>query len=116
MNNGPAQATAEANNLTAVAEAREVYTALMEEVCGGGRPYLQAALLEAEHARVRDKALHAFHAKRKMGGDEFSQAYCDQLVHVRSLPRSISNIRSLFKTYVLYQLNITANGQDCHGV
>ncbi|XP_053613565.1 atlastin isoform X1 [Plodia interpunctella] len=72
-------ATAEANNLTAVAEAKEVYTSLMEEVCGGAKPYLQARLLDAEHARVRDKALHAFHAKRKMGGQEFSQAYCEQL-------------------------------------
>ncbi|XP_059048481.1 atlastin isoform X2 [Achroia grisella] len=72
-------ATAEANNLTAVAEAKEVYMTLMDEVCGGAKPYLQGQLLEAEHTRVRDKALHAFHAKRKMGGDEFSQAYCDQL-------------------------------------
>ncbi|XP_072929621.1 atlastin-like isoform X2 [Epargyreus clarus] len=72
-------ATAEANNLTAVAEAREVYTTLMEEVCGGARPYLQPQLLDAEHRRARDKALHAFRSKRKMGGDEFSQAYCDQL-------------------------------------
>ncbi|XP_045530273.1 atlastin isoform X2 [Pieris brassicae] len=72
-------ATAEANNLTAVAEAREVYTTLMEEICGGAKPYLQGQLLEAEHKRIRDKALHAFRAKRKMGGDEFSQAYCQQL-------------------------------------
>ncbi|XP_047994039.1 atlastin [Leguminivora glycinivorella] len=73
-------ATAEANNLTAVAEAKEVYTTLMEEVCGGAKPYLQTQLLEAEHGRVRDKALHAFHSQRKMGGDEFSQSYCEQLV------------------------------------
>ncbi|XP_034833981.1 atlastin isoform X3 [Maniola hyperantus] len=73
-------ATAEANNLTAVAEAREVYTTLMEEICGGARPFLQAQLLEAEHARIRDKALHAFRAKRKMGGDDFSRAYCEQLI------------------------------------
>ncbi|XP_041970019.1 atlastin isoform X2 [Aricia agestis] len=73
-------ATAEANNLTAVAAARDAYTTLMEEVCGGARPYLQPALLDAEHARARDKALHAFHSKRKMGGDDFSKSYCDQLV------------------------------------
>ncbi|XP_045502422.1 atlastin isoform X1 [Colias croceus] len=74
-------ATAEANNLTAVAEAREIYTTLMEEICGGAKPYLQTQLLEAEHRRIRDKALHAFRSKRKMGGDEFSQAYCQQLTH-----------------------------------
>ncbi|XP_026332846.1 atlastin [Hyposmocoma kahamanoa] len=72
-------ATAEANNLTAVAEAKEVYTTLMEEVCGGAKPYLQTQLLDAEHCRIRDKALHAFHSKRKMGGEEFSQSYCEQL-------------------------------------
>lgn len=170
------QATAEANNLTAVAEAKEVYTTLMEEVCGGAKPYLQTQLLEAEHCRIRfvafwsygtffffqhlfspftvsflysslsaairnnywrnicsiyvnfrmfrshhfflrlvtvtetqffvwttkfayqkfksiqnssnklsnfrDKALHAFHSKRKMGGEEFSQSYCEQLTQV----------------------------------
>ena len=54
----------------------------MEEVCGGARPYLQTTLLEAEHARVKDKALLAFRAKRKMGGDDFSKAYCDQLLLV----------------------------------
>lgn len=54
----------------------------MEEICGGPKPYLQTALLEAEHGRVRDKALHAFHSKRKMGGEEFSQSYCEQLIHV----------------------------------
>ncbi|XP_026743061.1 atlastin-like isoform X2 [Trichoplusia ni] len=73
-------ATAEANNLTAVAESKELYTKLMEEVCGGAKPYLQTQLLEAEHARIKDKSLHAFHAKRKMGGDEFSQAYYTQLL------------------------------------
>ncbi|XP_050664575.1 atlastin isoform X2 [Leptidea sinapis] len=72
-------ATAEANNLTAVAEARELYTNLMEEICGGAKPYLQGQLLETEHKRIKDKALLAFRSKRKMGGDEFSQAYCEQL-------------------------------------
>lgn len=76
------QATAEANNLTAVAEAKELYTKLMEEVCGGAKPYLQTQLLEAEHSRIKDKALHSFHSKRKMGGDEFSQSYFNQLIQV----------------------------------
>ncbi|GBP49825.1 Atlastin [Eumeta japonica] len=72
-------ATAEANNLAAVAEARELYVTLMEEVCGGAKPYLQPTLLEAEHARLRDKALHAFSARRKMGGEEFSREYAERL-------------------------------------
>lgn len=68
-----------------MAEAKEVYTTLMEEICGGAKPYLQTQLLEGEHARSRDKALHAFHSKRKMGGDEFSQSYCEQLTQVYAL-------------------------------
>ncbi|XP_049878161.1 atlastin-like [Pectinophora gossypiella] len=74
------EATAEANNLSAVAEAREVYDVLMEEVCGGAKPYLQPRRLEEEHQRARNKALHAFHSKRKMGGEEVAAGYRDQLV------------------------------------
>lgn len=51
------QATAEANNLAAVADAKSTYTQLMEEVCGGQKPYLSEGHLEAEHLRVRDKAI-----------------------------------------------------------
>lgn len=65
-----------------MAEAKELYTKLMEEICGGAKPYLQTQLLESEHGRVRDKALHSFHSKRKMGGDEFSLSYYNQLVQV----------------------------------
>ncbi|XP_037025907.1 atlastin isoform X4 [Bradysia coprophila] len=72
-------ATAEANNLTAVAAAKELYTQLMEDVCGGTKPYLNTGHLEAEHLRIKDKSLHQFQAKRKMGGEEFSQKYLEQL-------------------------------------
>lgn len=51
------QATAEANNLAAVAGAKEVYANLMEDVCGGAKPYLGAGHLEAEHLRIKDKAI-----------------------------------------------------------
>jgi atlastin len=73
------QATAEANNLAAVAAARETYTALMEEVCGGAKPYLSTAHLEAEHKRIKDKSLNQFVNKRKMGGDIFSESYKEML-------------------------------------
>lgn len=52
------QATAEANNLAAVASAKSVYTQLMEEICGGQKPYLSEGHLEAEHLRIRDKAIY----------------------------------------------------------
>lgn len=51
----------------------------MEEVCGGNRPYLNTAHLDAEHLRVKEKAIHQFSAKRKMGGEEFSEKYREQL-------------------------------------
>ncbi|CAH1163951.1 unnamed protein product [Phaedon cochleariae] len=72
-------ATAEANNLAAVADAKEVYVSMMEEVCGGAKPYLNTETIETEHRRVRDKAIQQFSSKKKMGGDEFSQTYKEQL-------------------------------------
>ncbi|XP_058467288.1 atlastin [Malaya genurostris] len=72
-------ATAEANNLTAVAAAKEVYSQLMEDVCGGSKPYLSSAHLDSEHNRIKEKALHQFSSKRKMGGEEFSEKYREKL-------------------------------------
>ncbi|KAG8228439.1 hypothetical protein J437_LFUL003916 [Ladona fulva] len=74
------EATAEANNLSAVATAKETYTVLMEVVCGGTKPFLSSAHLEAEHLRIKDKALEAFNSKKKMGGVEFSEKYRHQLI------------------------------------
>ncbi|XP_055700129.1 atlastin isoform X2 [Phlebotomus papatasi] len=72
-------ATAEANNLTAVAEAKDLYVNLMEDVCGGTKPFLSNGHLDAEHQRIKEKALHQFSAKRKMGGEEFSEKYREKL-------------------------------------
>lgn len=55
----------------------------MDDVCGGTRPYLNTNTMESEHKRVKDKALHQFQSKRKMGGDEFSEKYREQLEKVR---------------------------------
>lgn len=75
-------ATAEANNLSAVADAKDLYSQMMECVCGGTKPFLATAHLESEHQRCVDKALHQFANKRKMGGDEFSQTYMEKLMKV----------------------------------
>lgn len=56
----------------------------MEDVCGGNKPYLNTAAIEAEHKRVKDKALNQFHSKRKMGGEEFSEKYKEQLEKVKT--------------------------------
>lgn len=76
------QATAEANNLSAVAAAKETYHQLMEAVCGGAKPYLSTAHLETEHLRIKDKAMELFTKKPKMGGEEFSKQYRDKLDEV----------------------------------
>ncbi|XP_014249399.1 atlastin-like [Cimex lectularius] len=68
-------ATAEANNLSAVASAKETYHTLMEGVCGGAKPYVSSNHLEAEHQRIKTMALDQFKSKRKMGGEEFSENY-----------------------------------------
>lgn len=68
-------ATAEANNLSAVTEAREFYMKLMEDICGSKKPYLSTARLENEHMRCAEKATTLFKNKRKMGGDAFSKTY-----------------------------------------
>ncbi|VVC43134.1 Guanylate-binding protein, N-terminal,P-loop containing nucleoside triphosphate hydrolase,Guanylate- [Cinara cedri] len=68
-------ATAEANNLSAVASAREVYHQMMEAACGGNKPYMNTNSLDEEHFKSKDKAMEQFIIKRKMGGDEFSESY-----------------------------------------
>ncbi|XP_038073230.1 atlastin-2-like [Patiria miniata] len=73
------QATAEANNLAAVASAKDKYVKDIEEVCGGEKPYLSPEELERHHERIKTSALALFNETRKMGGEEFSQPYCDRL-------------------------------------
>ncbi|XP_076234189.1 atlastin GTPase isoform X2 [Calliopsis andreniformis] len=73
-------ATAEANNLSAVAEAKDIYMRSMENICGGGQPFLATASLEKEHTASVDKALQFFQNKRKMGGQEFSEMYREKLI------------------------------------
>jgi len=65
-----------------VADAKDVYVQLMEDVCGGTKPYLKTEAIENEHKRVKDKAIEQFEKKKKMGGDEFSALYKEQLEKV----------------------------------
>ncbi|XP_012583029.1 PREDICTED: atlastin-2 isoform X3 [Condylura cristata] len=73
------QATAEANNLAAVAGARDVYCKSMEQVCGGDKPYIAPSDLERKHLDLKEVALKQFRSVKKMGGDEFCHRYQDQL-------------------------------------
>uniref|UniRef100_A0A3Q2EEW3 Atlastin GTPase 2 n=1 Tax=Cyprinodon variegatus TaxID=28743 RepID=A0A3Q2EEW3_CYPVA len=73
------QATAEANNLTAVAGAKELYSRNMEQVCGGDQPYMAPADLEHYHAAFAEDSVKYFRSIKKMGGEEFCQRYQTQL-------------------------------------
>ncbi|XP_066863876.1 atlastin-2 isoform X8 [Kogia breviceps] len=73
------QATAEANNLAAVAGAREIYCKSMEQVCGGDKPYIAPSDLERRHLDLKEVAIKQFRSVKKMGGDEFCRRYQDQL-------------------------------------
>ncbi|KAM8737951.1 atlastin-2 isoform 1-T1 [Acanthopagrus schlegelii] len=73
------QATAEANNLTAVAGAKDLYSKNMEQVCGGDKPYIAPADLERCHGEFREHSVRFFRSVKKMGGDEFCQRYQNQL-------------------------------------
>uniref|UniRef100_A0A3P8USQ3 Atlastin GTPase 2 n=1 Tax=Cynoglossus semilaevis TaxID=244447 RepID=A0A3P8USQ3_CYNSE len=73
------QATAEANNLTAVAGAKNMYSNSMEQICGGNKPYMAPADLERCHEEFREHSVRYFRSVKKMGGEEFCQRYQNQL-------------------------------------
>ncbi|XP_068444788.1 atlastin-2-like isoform X2 [Clinocottus analis] len=73
------QATAEANNLAAVAGAKDLYNKSMEQVCGGDKPYINPAELERRHAEQRQASVRHFRSVKKMGGEDFCRRYQEQL-------------------------------------
>ena len=73
------QATAEANNLSALAKAREIYIESMDEVCGGTRSFISPKVLQDKHHKFVQLSLESFDSTRKMGGEEFSSQYRKKL-------------------------------------
>uniref|UniRef100_A0A671LSR0 Atlastin-3-like n=1 Tax=Sinocyclocheilus anshuiensis TaxID=1608454 RepID=A0A671LSR0_9TELE len=73
------EATAEANNLAAVASAKDQYYKNMEKVCGGDLPYVAPDSLEEKHHFFLQEALHLFSSTKKMGGRDFCYRYQEQL-------------------------------------
>lgn len=73
------EATAEANNLTAVAIIKDVYVVEMEKICGGSKPFINPTHLEAKHAEVMADCMGQFDQIPKMGGLEFSTGYRQKL-------------------------------------
>lgn len=75
------EVTIEANNLVSLASAKELYNASMESLCGGEKPYINDQVLDMEHSRVVETALAEFDSRKKLGGEEFSLKYREQLVN-----------------------------------
>lgn len=96
------KATAEANNLAAVAAAKDHYYKNMEKVglfallenpfcifmtfsvfsckvCGGDLPFVAPESLEEKHHFNFKEALHTFSSTKKMGGQDFCARYQAQL-------------------------------------
>uniref|UniRef100_A0A8B9RMJ6 Atlastin 3 n=1 Tax=Astyanax mexicanus TaxID=7994 RepID=A0A8B9RMJ6_ASTMX len=72
-------ATAEANNLAAVASSKDQYYKNMEKVCGGELPYVAPDSLEEKHNFYLRESLHHFTSIKKMGGQDFCNRYQAQL-------------------------------------
>ncbi|KAF7488336.1 hypothetical protein SSS_03441 [Sarcoptes scabiei] len=73
------EATAEANNLTAVALIKEMYDTKMEMICGGTQPYINPNTLESNHKDLMQFCLNEFDSIPKMGGSEYSVSYRENL-------------------------------------
>ncbi|XP_015926746.1 atlastin-2 [Parasteatoda tepidariorum] len=73
-------ATAEANNLSAAANSKEYYSAEMEKICGGDRPFVSHQILERKHFEIRQIALQKFSETKKMGNEELEHSFKEKLV------------------------------------
>ncbi|KAJ8387456.1 hypothetical protein AAFF_G00156940 [Aldrovandia affinis] len=98
-------ATAEANNLAAVAASKDQYYKNMEKACGGDLPYVSPDSLEEKHQFFFSESLRLFTSTKKMGGQDFCDRYHSQLEEeLIELWRSFSkhneskNIFSAFRT------------------
>lgn len=115
------EATAQANNLTAMTQAMDMYTRGMRELCYGNKPYPGIEVLMDHHLRLRESAKELFNATRKMGGTEFSRKYLDRLtqeidgkfeeffVHDKNRNKSAA-----FRTpFTLFKLMVTSFFMSC---
>ncbi|KAI1715571.1 atlastin-1 [Ditylenchus destructor] len=95
-------ATAEANNLAAVASAKAYYAKEMEEICGGDAPFMGTAELEAQHLRIRGESIRHFRTAKKMGGTELSLQFLERLDNDINDSfenyKKVNNSKNLFKS------------------
>lgn len=74
------QATVEVTNLLVVAEMKDLYSHLMDNLCDMTKPILTTAQLEMEHDRCKQSVVFQFEEKVKIGGTESSQIYKSNLI------------------------------------
>ncbi|RWS06696.1 atlastin-1-like protein [Dinothrombium tinctorium] len=84
------EATAEANNLAALVEAKHYYFKKMEALCGINKPFIYPSVLEKKQAEILKEARTLFAKTKKLGGEEFSTIY------FRKLDQEIEEIREYF--------------------
>jgi atlastin len=72
-------ATAEANNLSALSEAKDIYVKRMQVFCGGKAPYRELQDIKINHKNASYDAMAFFNNKKKMGSAEFSMVFRNQL-------------------------------------
>lgn len=73
------EATAEANNLAALAASKELYIQSIESLCGSDKPFVYPPTLKTKHEEFKSKSMELFQKTKKMGGKEFSDTYFAQL-------------------------------------
>lgn len=73
-------ATAEANNLAAVAVSKDYYTTEMDTICGGDQGYVPPEELTAKHNEASEAAKKMFEGTRKMGSPEFCEKFLQKLM------------------------------------
>ncbi|KAF0989216.1 hypothetical protein HZS_1021 [Henneguya salminicola] len=73
------RATAEANNLVALSSAKKLYMDNMNEICGGGKPYLPHDTFTLKHTAFYDEAVRQFTHCKKFGGDTIMHQYLERL-------------------------------------
>lgn len=49
------------------------------QVCGGDKPFLAPSDLQTKHVELKEEAVKLFRGVKKMGGEEFSRRYLQQL-------------------------------------
>uniref|UniRef100_A0A336M3B6 CSON008975 protein n=1 Tax=Culicoides sonorensis TaxID=179676 RepID=A0A336M3B6_CULSO len=84
-------ATAEASNLAAFEAAKEIYIHEIEEF-STNNCHLNASEFKEAHENIKERAIHEFESKHKMGGEALVQSYHQKLKN--ELERIFTNLKT----------------------